>query len=147
MSSYWSSPRWLQKLIGWIVPKKQTWNLTCEKDYIGPWTFDIFPVIFNEPLIGGTDANIDFFYKKLTDRKAKHGDRVKLTVSTRKPKKSPTTILVHQSQDEFGGENVYVDQTNGFQCWLCAVNQLVFGRIPEKIYVTVKPLKSKRYDY
>jgi len=146
MSSFWSSPRWLQILIWRIVPKKNTWNLTCTRDYSGVWSFNIFPVIFNEPLVGGTEKTVDYFYKQLTGKKPDSGDRAKLTVSTRKLQGTYTTTLKHHHRDSYGGGNTYIDQITGMSCWLCPVSQLLFGKVPATIYVTVKPLKSKKQN-
>ena len=35
--------------------------------------------------------------------------------------------------------NTYIDSGTGNECWLCGVNQVLFGEVPETIHVKVEP--------
>ena len=142
MSTFWSSPRILQKVIAFLLPTKDTWQLECRRHWDGPWVFDVAPFFWDEPLVFGTELVVDHYFQELTGTAPVEGDQVLLTVS-RKPIEGQTTELTFERPDAGGYRgNTYIDSGTGNECWLCGVNQVLFGEVPQTIHVKVQPQKQ-----
>jgi hypothetical protein len=99
------------------------------------WTFSI-PLIYKESLCNGTEDVISDWYQQLTGTTPKAGDTISMSVSSVQPKTYTTRIDLIGSDDLFEGAHYYHDVFGGKTVWLCPVNQVLFGSVPNKIWVT-----------
>jgi hypothetical protein len=132
---YWSYPNWFRTFVNKVFPSKDTWNITAWKTERGDYAFNQPPFIWNEALVGGTETCIDFHHIYKYGSPCGIGERVKITVSC-KPIHTHTTICKWESSDGEGG-NWYRDTVSNMPMWLCGVNQVMFGHVPDRIWVYI----------
>ena len=138
LNVWWSLPQALRDRIADLVPKRDTWTLHVRKDASGVWTFSLPQfLIVRESLSGGSDVALDEHYRRIHGVDPKTGDRMTLVVST-SPLENTTTEVVWMYEDPLWTDaNWYRDTVAQVDCWLCPVNQVLLGGVPETIYLQI----------
>lgn len=139
---YWSYPKWVQAFIQKIVQPKQSWTLNIKKHKSGDWCFSIPKYgIIKEALTGGTEKVIDHYFTELCGGAPEVGDKVTITVSMTKPAGGYHARIEQDGNPAFG---YYVEAFTQKVVWLCPVNQLLFGQVPQVIYVQFSKCPDKK---
>ena len=79
---------------------------------------------------------ISHWYKDLTGLEPTTGDTISMSVTTVEPAGYTTRIDLLGEDDLFEGAHYYQDILSGKTVWLCPVNQILFGSVPQHIWVT-----------
>ena len=138
MFSYWEQPKVIQKIINWFIPTKDTWSIHATKNAWCDWVFDIKPFVKDEAITGGSNTIIDTYFMQIIGHPADVGDQIDMHVSTVKPAYHHA-VCVDFKPDPSGFGHVYVEQNTQMQGWFCPVFDVMFGYIPEKVYITFMP--------
>ena len=98
------------------------------------WTFNT-ALIKNERLTGGTENILDDIYQALSNEQPEEGSSMNVTISTFKERDSHAELTwLREDEATFG--NIYLHEQSGKEAWLCPVLQVLFGKVPKKLYAT-----------
>ena len=128
----WSWLRWLIRVV--LFRPKNAWQLDCYRLESGHWAFDLWPFINRELLCNGTEVCLDFWFHKLNGWKPEAGDRLLLTVSEQPLSNESTSLKLVGPDPQWPEAHTYMEDS-GIACWLCPVNQLLFGVVPSVVHV------------
>ena len=134
MFHYWSMPGFIQAIIAKAIPKKDTWSIKATKNAMGDWVFDIPPFIKDEAITGGSQFIIDTYYIHCAGQPPQVGDVIYIDATSVKPKFHHAVCSDFKDADGFG--HFFIEQNTQMDGWFCPVFDIMFGKIPEKIWVT-----------
>lgn len=137
MFNYWQQPKVVQSIINWFIPTKDTWTITATKNVMCDWVFDIPPFVKDEAITGGSNTIIDAYYMDIVGQPAQVDDQITITITTVKPAYHHAVCTDFQP-DPSGFGHTYTEQNTQMQGWFCPVFDVMFGFIPETIYITFK---------
>ena len=135
MLNYWQQPKVIQKIINFFIPAKDTWSVEVTKTITGDWVFDIPPFVKDEAITGGSHQIIDTYYIHSMGKPADVGDTITITATTEKPD-FYDAVCSDFKPSPCGFGHFYTEQNTQMEGWFCPVFDVMFGQIPEKIYVT-----------
>ena len=146
--TWWLLPEWLHKPLHLLTMGKKTWTLTLYKDEPNiHWYLDIpYLLTWKEILCGGTDTDLDVWYKKLTGKGTTPSSKMKCTVSD-KPLSGTTigngyTVLKKIEELSNGDDSTtYKDMGTQLHCWLCPYLKWLYGYKPDYLYLYLEPIK------
>lgn len=139
MFDFWSLSEEEQHAVDVLTPKSDSWFLTLQKQErrafgSGDWTFNT-ALIKNERLTGGTEDILDDIYQALSNEQPEEGSSMNLTISTFEQGDSQAELTwLREDEATFG--NIYLHEESGKEAWLCPVLQVLFGKVPKKLYAT-----------
>ena len=136
-NTFWTQPAVKKQDLDAIIPKKDTWTLTCvRRPHV--WDFDMPEYgVEQEALCHGTELVLDNYFRQLTGYLPRPGDILELTVSINRMDKC-TTKIVHVDKDLMDSNN-YLDVYTKMDVWLCPFLQLLFKDVPEILYLQMTP--------
>lgn len=136
LGNWWSLSTAVQETIKKTVPDKTSWTLHLKKTSSGDWVFSLPQFLtFNEALTGGTEKVIDAHYKMITGSDSQVDDKFTMVVSSI-PLDDYTTTLLYWDKDTMWTEsNWYVDSVTDGNVWLCPYLQVLFKKVPGKMWV------------
>jgi hypothetical protein len=106
----------------------------------GLWAFDHpHNNTVEELLMNGTEEAIDEHFYFATGRHAVEKDQIEIILNTEELD-DYDTLLVKEVSDEEG--TTYTDTTLCIPVWLCPWLQGYFGKIPEEIFIKVRPINQ-----
>lgn len=100
---------------------------------MGEWTFDIPPFVKDEPITGGSEHIIDTYYSVMNDRPPEVGDSIIIEASIDKPEIYQAVCEEFTITSDFG--HSYVERNSQLTGWFCPMMEVMFGFVPDKIYV------------
>lgn len=123
-------------MIAYSIPKKNTWSIEATKDEYCDWVFDIKPFVKDEALTNGTNTIIDTYFLQIVGHPADVGDKINITVSTKKPSfyHAECTNFAPEPFNGFG--HVYVETQTQMVGWFCPMFEIMFGHLPKSVWVT-----------
>jgi hypothetical protein len=136
LNYYWHYPKWVQKTIDRLFPKRDTLSLALRRDVSGVWTFSKFPIV-RESICGGSELVLDLLFEQQYGRKPEPEDRVRATVSSKEPPSYTTRIDYMGPDDLMDGASYYNDTTTNKSVWLCPVLLTLMGKPPAHLYLTL----------
>ena len=136
LGNWWSLSEAVQETIKKTVPDKSSWTLHITKTKQGDWVFSLPQFLtFNEALTGGTEKVIDYHYKAITGKEAVTGDKMTMTVSSKELPDFTTTLLFWDKDVSWPDSHWYVDSVSDGNVWLCPYLQVLFKKVPGKMWV------------
>ena len=137
MFSYWMVPKPVQKLIQWVTPKSDTFEVEVTLQDNGEWVFSK-GLIANEPFCGGSDWVISTILSFKTGKIPQPGAKATVFVSVNETEQYDTCFsdpvpvpCGHQYFCSYTKTNPFV----------CDVKD-VFMSKTDKFYITVTPIAN-----
>lgn len=135
MINYWAMPKPIQKLIQWVTPKSDTFEVEVTLAENGEWTFTKW-LIKDEPLCGGADWVITTIVSFKTGKVPQPGAKAKLSVAVSEPAAYDTCL----------SDPIPVPCGHTYSCsytkthpFVCDVKDVFLSKT-ETLYVTVAPV-------
>jgi hypothetical protein len=133
--NYWAMPSVVQKVINFFVPTKTQWNIDATKTDMGDWVFDIKPFVKDEAICGGSEFILDAYYIHTQGQPPNVGDTINLSLSVDKPAHYHA-VCKDFKKDAAGFGHTYIEQNTQMEGWFCPMFDVMFGFIPNQLYIT-----------
>jgi len=137
---WWSLSPEIQRQVLSSLPKQTAWTFVVTRVSDQAWSLDLPEAqTFGELLVGGTNVSMDLHYAELFDKNPVNDDQMMLTCSI-VPMEDATTVLTDPVPDKnWEGAATYREQVFGISCWTCPYILVLWGYVPESIYIKLEP--------
>lgn len=140
---WWSIPHEQQIEILANLPEQDKWSFIVTRVSDSAWSLDLPAAeTYGELLVDGTNVALDEHYEDIVGTAAVDGDTLLLTCSI-SPLPYTTTVLERIRNDEtWKGSAFYQEAIFGNECFLCPFTTVLWGQIPQTIYLFLTPAKE-----